>query len=109
MYRNTIIDYEGRAYEVFWTSQFARHICQNLYAGDNLHDLDHEAIVRVLANYEQVQEFPNGRCVFLSQYQHRVYEIHVHLERGTTKRPGRCTIKTCYKSNKQQYLELFKA
>jgi hypothetical protein len=108
MYRNTIIDYEGRAYEVFWTSQFARHVCQNLYAGDNLHDLDHEAIVRVLANYEHVQEFTNGRCVFLSQYRARVYEIHVHLEQGSKKRPGRCTIKTCYQSNKQQYLELFR-
>lgn len=109
MHRNTIIDYEGRAYELFWTSQHARHVCQNLYAGDGLHDLDHEAIARVLANYEQVAEFSNGRCVFLSKRQGWVYEIHVHLERGTTKRPGRCTVKTCYRSNKQQYLELFKS
>lgn len=108
IYRNAIIDYEGRAYEVFWTSQFARHVCQNLYAGDGLHDLDHEAIVRVLLNYEQAVEFANERFAFLSQYNCRVYETHVHLERGTVKRPGRCTIKTCYRSNKQQFIELFK-
>jgi len=107
MYRNTIIDYEGRAYELFWTSQHARHICQNLYAGDGLHDLDHEAISRVLASYDYVQELTNGRCVFISRYLGRVYEIHVHLEQGSRKRPGRCTVKTCYRSNKQQYIELF--
>ena len=103
-----MVDYEGRAYEAFWTSQFARHICQNLYAGDELHDLDHEAIVRALINYEHVAEFANERFVFLSRLNGRVYEIHVHLERGTVKRPGRCTIKTCYRSNKQQFIELFK-
>lgn len=108
IYRNAIIDYQGLAYEVFWTSQFARHICQNLYAGDGLHDLDHEAIVRVLARYEQVVELLNDRYVFLSQNLGRVYEIYVHLERGTAERPGRCTIRTCYKSNKQQYIELFR-
>jgi len=108
LYRNAIIDYEGRAYEVFWTSQTAKHVCQNLYAGDGIHDLDHEAIVRVLSGYEQVAELTNDRYVFLSKHQGRVYEIHVHLERGISKRPGRCTIKSCYKSNKQQHLELFK-
>ncbi len=107
MYRNTIIDYEGRAYEVFWTSQFAHHVCQNLYAGDALHDLDHEAVTRALAEYDYVQEFPNARAVFLSRYQGRIYEIHVHLERGSAKRPGRCTVKSCYRSNKQQYIQLF--
>lgn len=106
-YRNTIIDYNGRAYEVFWTSQFAKHVCQNLYAGDGLHDLDHEAIVRVLTSYEQALELTNGRFVFLARYRQRIYEIYVHLEQGSTKRPGRCTIITCYQSNKQQYLRLF--
>ncbi len=108
MYRNTTVSFNGLVYEVFWTSQFARHVCQNLYAGDNLHDLDHEEIVRALAVYEHVQEFLEGRCVFLSRYRERVYEMHVHLEPGTAKRPGRCTIKTCYRSNKQQYIRLFK-
>ena len=107
IYQNTIIEYEGRAYEAFWTSQFARHVCQNLYAGDNLHDLDHEAIVRVLAGYAHVVELTNDRYVFLSRYAGRVYESYVHLEKGTSKRPGRCTIRTCYKSNKRQYLALF--
>ena len=54
LYRNKIIDCGGRAYEVFWTSQNARHVCQNLYAGDALHDLDYEAIVRVLENYRHI-------------------------------------------------------
>ena len=107
-YTNTIIDYEGRAYEAFWTSMHARHVCQNLYAGDGLHNLDHVQITQVLADYEHVQELTKGRYVFLSQYQDKVYEIHVHLERGTAKRPGRCTIKSCYRSNKIQYVELFR-
>lgn len=109
LYRNKIIDYEGRAYEVFWTSQNARHVCQNLYAGDALHDLDHEAIVRVLEAYEKVAELTKDRYVFLSRHYGRVYEIYVHLETGTSKCPGRCTIKTCYRSNKQQFIELFEA
>lgn len=109
LYRNKIIDFEGRAYEVFWTTQNAQHVCQNLYVGDLLHDLDHEAVVRALDAYEQVVEFTKGRYVFLSRYAGRLYEIHVHLETGTAKRPGRCTIKTCYRSNKQQYIELFRS
>lgn len=106
-YRNAIVDYEGRAYEIFWTSQFAKHVCQNLYAGDGLHDLDHETIVRVLVKHEKVVELTNGRFAFLARYKERVYEVYVHLEPGPAKRPGRCTIITCYQSNKQQYLRLF--
>ena len=108
LYRNNIIDHEGRAYELFWTSLHARHVCQNLYAGDGLHNLDHVQIGQALSGYQYVQELTKGRCVFLSQYNDAVYEIHVHLERGTHKRAGRCTIKSCYRSNKQQYIELFK-
>ena len=77
LYRNKIIACEGRAYEVFWTSQNARHVCLNLYAGDALHDLDHEAIVRVLEAYEKVAELTKDRYVFLSRHHGRVYEIHV--------------------------------
>ena len=88
LYRNKIIDYERRAYEVFWTSQNARHVCQNLYAGDSLHDLDHEAIIRVLETYEKVAELTKDRYVFLSRHFGRVYEIHVHFRTRHSEKTG---------------------
>ena len=107
-YTNAILGYEGASYEMFWLSQNARHICQNLYAGDRLHDLNHEQIVAVLLRYDYVQEFGNARYVFISRHEQKVYETHIHLEAGRGRHPGRCVIRSCYRSNKQQYIELYK-
>ncbi|MGY3087342.1 hypothetical protein ACVWYF_000368 [Hymenobacter sp. UYAg731] len=109
MFNNTTIEYDGHEYEIFWTSQDARHICQNYHAADKLHDLHHEEIVTALERKSFVQDVGKGRCTFLTKYWDRVYETHVYLKQGTANRPGRCVIKSCCRSNKIDYLRLFAA
>ena len=107
MTQNKRIRYENYEYEIFWTTQHARHICSN-YNQDKLHDLHHEDIAQLLEHYDAVDPEGNGRYTFLNwtNRRHCVYEIHVYLVRGGRNRPGRCVVLTAYRSNKQQYLTL---
>ncbi len=107
MLHNKCIRYEGHDYEIFWTSQHARHVCSN-FASNKAHDLHHEDISQLLEYYNGVQELGNDRYVFLNWNNQRrcVYELHVYLVKGTRNRPGRCVVLTGYRSNKQQYLAL---
>ena len=43
MHRNRTIRYLGLDYEIFWTSQYARHVCSN-YHVDSIHNVHHEDI-----------------------------------------------------------------
>ena len=105
MTHNKCIRYEGHEYEIFWTSQHARHICSTLNT-DRLHDLHPEDIAQLLEHYDAVDPERNGRHTFLNWNNNRrcVYEIHVFLVKGSRNRPGRCAVVTAYRSNKQQYL-----
>lgn len=107
MTQNKRIRYESHEYEIFWTTQHARHICSN-YNRDKLHDLHHEDIAQLLEHYDAVDAEGNDRYTFLNWTNRRgcVYEIHVYLVRGGRNRPGRCVVLTAYRSNKQQYLTL---
>ena len=109
MFTNTTIEYNGQKYEIFWTSQDARHICQNYYAADTIHDVHYEEIVTILQQSSFVQEFGKGRYTFITSYRDKVYETHVYLKPGTNNRPGRCVIKSCYRSNKIEHLRMFSA
>jgi len=106
-HQNKRICYEGRDYELFWTSQYARHICSN-YGRDKLHDVHHEDIGQLLEHYDAVDPEGNGRYTFLNWRNRNgcVYELHVYLEPGGRNRTGRCVVVTAYRSNKQQYLAL---
>ena len=107
MHQNKRIRYESHEYEIFWTTQYARHICAN-YNVDSRHDLHHEDIAQLLEHYDAVAEEQNNRYTFLNwtNRRGRVYEMHVYLEKGGRNRPGRCVVVTAYRSNKQQYLAL---
>lgn len=78
MTQNKRIRYESHEYEIFWTTQHARHICSN-YNKDKLHDLHHEDIAQLLEHYDAVDPEYNGRYTFLNWRNQRscVYEIHV--------------------------------
>lgn len=105
MFQNKRIRYEGREYEIFWTSQHARHVCANLNV-NKLHDIHHEDIAQLLEHYDAVVPELNDRYTFLNWRNQRrcLYEIHVYLVGGSRNRPGRCVVLTGYRSNKQQYL-----
>jgi len=107
MHHNKRIRYEKHDYEIFWTSQHARHVCSN-FGQDKLHDVHHEDIAQLLEHCDGVEEENNGRCTFLNWNNQRrcVYEIHVYLVKGSRNRPGRCVVYSAYRSNKQQYLAL---
>lgn len=107
MHHNKRIRYDGREYEIFWTSQHARHICAN-FGTDKLHDLHHEDISQLLEHYDAVEEELNDRYTFLNWNNQRrcVYEIHVYLVGASRNRAGRCVVLTGYRSNKQRYLQL---
>ena len=105
MFQNKRIRYESQDYEIFWTTQHARHICSN-YNTNKLHDIHHEDIAWMLEHYDAVDPERNGRFTFLnwtSRYG-SVYEIHVYLVSGGRNRPGQCVVLTGYRTNKQQYL-----
>lgn len=106
-HQNKRIRYQGYEYEIFWTTQYARHICAN-YNQDKQHDLHHEDIAQLLEHYDAVDPESNDRYTFLNWSNRRgcVYEMHVYLEKGSRNRPGRCVVVTAYRSNKQQYLTL---
>jgi hypothetical protein len=105
MTQNKRIRYLGREYEIFWTTQHARHICSSYHA-DKLHDIHHEDIAQLLEYYDAVDPERNDRYTFLNWNNQRrcVYEIHVYLVNGGRNRPGRCVVLTGYRTNKQQYL-----
>lgn len=105
MIQNKRIRYESHEYEIFWTTQHARHICSN-YNKDKLHDLHYEDISQLLEHYDAVDPEGSNRYTFLNWNNRRscVYEIHVYLEKGGRNCPGRCAVLTAYRSNKQQYL-----
>lgn len=107
MIQNKRIRYQGRDYELFWTTQNARHICSN-YGKNKLHDVHHEDIAQLLEYFDAVLPTGNDRYVFLNWQNERncVYEIHVSLVGGSRNRPGRCVVITAYRTNKQQYLYL---
>jgi hypothetical protein len=107
MHQNKRIRYAGHEYEIFWTSQHARHICSN-FNRDKLHDIHHEDIAQLLEYYDAVVPEFNDRYTFLNWHNQRgyVYELHVYLVKGSRNRPGRCVVLTGYRSNKQQYLAL---
>ncbi len=107
MTQNTRIRYESHEYEIFWTSQHARHVCAT-YNADGLHDLHHEDMAQLLEHYDYVVSEFNNRYTFLNwtNRRGRVYELHVYLVSGGRNRPGRCVVLTGYRSNKQQYLAL---
>lgn len=107
MHHNKRITYQGREYEIFWTTQHARHICAN-FGADKLHDVHHEDIAQLLEHYDAVVPEHQGRYTFLNWNNRRgcVYELHVYLVMGGRNRPGQCVVVTAYRSNKQQYLAL---
>lgn len=105
MHHNKRIRYQDREYEIFWTTQYARHVCSN-FNTDKLHDLHHEDIAQLLEQYDAVIPEHNNRYTFLQWHNQRrcVYEIHVYLVEGSRNRPGKCVVVTAYRSNKQQHL-----
>ena len=107
MFHNKCIRYEGREYEIFWTTQHARHVCAT-YGTNTLHDIHHDDIAQLLEYYDAVVPHGQDRYTFLNwrNQRERVYEIHVYLVNASRNRPGRCVVFTGYRSNKQQYLAL---
>lgn len=105
MHRNKTIRYQSLDYEIFWTSQHARHICSN-YHVDSLHDVHHEDISWLLENYYAVEPTGKDRFVFLtrSSRQGKLYETHVYLEGATRTRAGRCVVLTSHQSTNIRYL-----
>lgn len=110
MHRNKTIRYQALDYEIFWTSQHARHICSN-YHVDSLHDVHHEDVSWLLENYQFVEPRGNDRYTFLtwSSQRSKLYETHVYLEGATRTRTGRCVVLTSHQSTNIRYLFLLKS
>ena len=60
MFQNKSIRYQGLDYEIFWTTQHARHVCSTLHT-DRLHDLHHEDMAQLLEHYDAVVPALNNR------------------------------------------------
>lgn len=94
-YKNLEIEVEGHQYEVFWTSQYAKHVLDNFY--DKEHRINHVEIGQLLANYAHHEWDSKYKCVFISRFRGTIYNTFAFLQRGTSTRAGRCVVITSYR------------
>ena len=113
---NTYIKYEGERYEIYWTSNAAKHVLDN-YVTDLVngphHGLDHCEISQLLRRARYVipgPVFQDARPyihAFLTGRKSQVFETYVYLVPELDGTPRRCVVVSSYKSNKSQYRSLF--
>ena len=113
---NTYVTHEGQRYEIYWTSNAAKHVLDN-YVADLVsgphHGLDHCEISQLLRRARFVvagSEFEDARPyyhLFITGRKSQVFETYVYLVPELDGKPRRCVVVSSYKSNKQQYRSLF--
>jgi RNA polymerase sigma factor (sigma-70 family) len=107
-------DQNGQRYEIYWTTEAAKHILQNYVKdlGGGVHQgIDHTLVAKLVKTARFVVPLPEDPRplyhVCLTGYRGKVYETYVYLVPELDQRPPRCVIVSSYVSNKQQYRHLF--
>jgi hypothetical protein len=110
MHLNTTVTYKDKKYSIYWTSEAAQHILENFE--HPTHAITHTEISQLLrqARFKVPLEQETGRkdyYVFLTARAGRIWETYVYLVEAADGWPARCVVRSSYKSNKEQYRELF--
>ena len=114
MHLNTYVTHEEQRYEIYWTTSAATHILKNYVrdqSGGVHHGLDPTIISQLLRRARFIVPLLDDKRphlhVCLTGRAGKVYETYAYLVPELDHRPPRCVVLTCYRSNKQQYRELF--
>ena len=91
-HKNLEIEVDGHQYEVFWTSQYAKHILDNFFDKD--HRINHVEVGQLLATYVHFEWESKFKGVFISRFRGTIYNTFAFLERGTSTRAGRYVVIT---------------
>lgn len=100
-HKNREIEVAGHRYEIFWTSEYAKHVLDNF--PDKDHRINHVEIGQLLGAQVYVEHQGNNRYLFLSYFRSTLYNTFAFLERGTSRRPGRCVVITSFKVGGRKY------
>ena len=93
-----IVEIKGKQYQVRFIAKHAEHIWDNY--SDKNHNIKHREILSLIKISILVQRENHFVCI--GKYGNKIYETHVIIKRDIL------DIKTSYKSNKVQNIELFK-